>query len=527
MGNQEGKIMGKIECGPVIGGAQGETRYGLLDNCRIEVPGPFCLVIFGASGDLTRGKIIPALYRLEQDALIPDDFVVLGVARTEMSNSAFRGLMRDELKNAFPEDFDSAVWKKMSGRLFYTHVDYEKLDSFRRLRRHLVSLGKKHRTLGNRILYLAVPPEVYEPIISNIGSAGLSEEGTGYTHVVIEKPFGHDLESARKLNAVLRNSFSERQVYRMDHYLAKETVQNILMFRFANSIFEPLWNRRYIDHVQISVAETIGVGHRAGYYEKAGVLRDMFQNHIFQLLALTAMEPPSIFDAERVRDEKTKVLRSIRPFALEKLEERAVIGQYSGGKMNNEKVRGYRDETGIAPDSATPTFAAMKVFIDNWRWNNVPFYLRSGKRLQKRKAEISVHFKPVPHLMFSRSITESIEPNTVVMRLQPDEGISLRFQAKAPGTRLCLDPVLMDFSYQKVFSLNDYERVLLDCMQGDQMLFVRGDGVEEAWSLLSPVIEKLEAEPYAKNLSFYEAGSAGPASAEELLRKDGRSWRTL
>jgi len=281
--------MGNSELGMLLGGGQAEKRYGLIDNCEIEVPGPFCLVIFGASGDLTRKKIIPALYRMERDRCVPDDFVVLGVARTKMNNSAFRELMRDELKSAFPDDFDNAVWKKMSGRLFYTHVDYEEQDSFRRLRRHLSSLEKKHRTLGNRILYLAVPPEVYEPIISNIGAAGLSEEGPGYTHIVIEKPFGRDIGSARKLNAVLKSSFDERQIYRMDHYLAKETVQNILMFRFANSIFEPLWNRRYIDHVQITVAESIGVGHRAGYYEKAGVLRDMFQNHILQLLALTAL----------------------------------------------------------------------------------------------------------------------------------------------------------------------------------------------------------------------------------------------
>ena len=464
---------------------------------------------------------------MERDRLIPDDFVVLGVARTEMNNSAFRELVREEINKTFPGEFDNAVWTRMSGRLFYTHVDYEEKASFRKLKRHLSSLEKKHRTLGNRILYLAVPPEVYEPIISNIGAAGLSEEGAGYTHIVIEKPFGRDLESAGKLNAVLSTAFSEKQIYRMDHYLAKETVQNVLMFRFANSIFEPLWNRRYIDHVQITVAETLGVGHRAGYYEKSGVLRDMFQNHIFQLLALTAMEPPSLFEAERVRDEKMKVFRSIRPFALDRLEDLVVIGQYGEGRVDNEKVPGYRAEQGVAPDSVTPTFAAMKVFIDNWRWNNVPFYLRSGKRLLKRKAEISVHFKRVPHLMFAGTLSDAIEPNTVVMRLQPDEGISLCFQAKAPGTRICLDPVLMDFSYQKVFSLNDYERVLLDCMQGDQMLFVRGDGVEEAWSLLSPVIEKLEAATYSKNLADYKAGSAGPSSADKLLRKDGRSWRPL
>ena len=505
----------------------GEKKHSSIDNCEIEVPGPFCLVIFGASGDLTRGKIIPALYRMERDHLIPDDFAVLGVARTKMNNSAFRALMRDEVKKAFPGDFDRGIWRDFSTRLFYAHVDYEQQDSFKALRRKIIALEKKHRTLGNRILYLAVPPEVYEPIISNIGSAGLSEEGKGYTHIVIEKPIGRDIASARKLNTALRSSFRERQIYRMDHYLAKETVQNILMFRFANSIFEPLWNRSYIDHVQITVAETLGVGQRAGYYENAGVLRDMFQNHIFQLLALTAMEPPSIFEAERVRDEKVKVFRSIRPFPLDRIDDVAVIGQYGEGKVKGDKVLRYRDEPGIPPDSVTPTFAAMKVLIDNWRWSGVPFYLRSGKRLSKKKAEISVHFKPVPHLMFARSIREGIEPNTVVMRIQPDEGISLRFQAKAPGTRLCLDPVLMDFSYQKVFSLNDYERVLLDCMQGDQMLFMRGDGVEESWALLSPVIEKLESKAYPKNFPNYEAGSTGPDAAAELLRKDGRSWRAM
>ena len=505
----------------------GEKQYSSLDSCEIEVPDPFCLVIFGASGDLARKKIIPALYRLERDRLFPEDFVVLGAARTEMNNTAFRALMRDEVKKAFPGDFDRGIWRDFSMRLFYAHVDYEQQDSFRALRRKIVSLEKKHVTCGNRIFYLAVPPAVYEPVISNIGLTGLSREETGYTHIVIEKPIGRDIASARKLNTALRSSFRERQIYRMDHYLAKETVQNILMFRFANSIFEPLWNRRYIDQVQITVAETLGVGQRAGYYENAGVLRDMFQNHIFQLLALTAMEPPSIFEAERVRDEKVKVFRSIRPFPLERIEDVAVIGQYGEGTVKGEKVPRYRDEPGIQSDSVTPTFAAMKVLIDNWRWNGVPFYLRSGKRLSKRKAEISVHFKPVPHLMFARSLREGIEPNAVVMRIQPDEGISLHFQAKTPGTLLCLNPVLMDFSYQKVFSLNDYERVLLDCMQGDQMLFMRGDAVEESWALLSPVIGKLESKTYPKNFPNYEAGSTGPDIAAELLRKDGRSWRAM
>jgi glucose-6-phosphate 1-dehydrogenase len=505
----------------------GEKRYETINNCTMEIPAPFCLTIFGASGDLTQRKIIPALYRLDRDKLFPEDFLILGAARTEMNNSAFRALMHDAVKKAFPEDFDQSSWKKFSQRLYYAQIDYDKSGPFKRLKKKIVSLEKKHETRGNRIFYLAIPPLVYGPVISNIGSAGLSQSDKGYTHIVIEKPIGRDLESAGKLNTVLQSSFNEKQIYRMDHYLAKETVQNILMFRFANSIFEPLWNRRYIDHIQITVAETLGVEHRSGYYEKAGVLRDMFQNHLFQLLTLTAMEPPSVFEAERVRDEKVKVFRSIRPFPLERLDDSIVIGQYGAGKIKGEKVPQYRDEPGVASDSVTPTFAAVKVLIDNWRWNGVPFYLRSGKRLSKKKAEISIHFRPAPHLMFASALEENIEPNSLVMRIQPDEGISLRFQAKTPGARICMSPVLMDFAYQKVFSLNAYERVLLDCMQGDQMLFVRSDGVEEAWSLLSPLIEKLESGDYPKNFPNYEAGSSGPEAASELLKKDNRFWRAI
>jgi len=519
--------MKNTESGKIVREAMAGKKYASIENCEIEIPGPFCLVIFGASGDLARTKIMPALYRLERDKLVPEDFVVLGAARTEMNHSAFRELMREEVKNAFPGEFDRSVWENISRRLFYAEVDYDQKNSFMGLKKKIIALEKRHKTFGNRIYYLAVPPPVYEPVISNINSVGLSQEEKGYTHIVIEKPFGRDIESAKKLNMALESSFSEKQVYRMDHYLAKETVQNILMFRFANSIFEPLWNRTYVDHIQITVGETLGIGHRAGYYEKAGILRDMFQNHIFQLLALTAMEAPSIFEAERVRDERVKVFRSIRPFSLDRPEEVAVLGQYGEGKVKGEEVPRYRDEPGVEPDSLTPTYAAMKIMVDNWRWNGVPFYLRSGKRLIRKKAEISVHFKPVPHLMFAGTIREGIDPNTVVMRIQPNEGISLQFQAKIPGTRLCLEPVIMDFSYQKVFSLNDYERVLLDCMQGDQMLFVRGDEVEEAWALLSPLIKKLESKTYPKVFPNYKAGSTGPDAAAELLIKDGRSWRAM
>jgi glucose-6-phosphate 1-dehydrogenase len=495
--------------------------------CEIEEPRPFGLVVFGASGDLAKRKIIPAVYRLYRDGLLPESLFVLGAARTRLTDGEFRAQMEGSVREGFGEEFDEPSWEKFAAKLHYETVDYTDVASYQKLASKLTPLGERHGTEGNVILYLAVPPKVYETIIGNLGTSGLSREGSGYTHVVIEKPFGHDLESARKLNAVLGRSFSERQIYRMDHYLAKETVQNILMFRFANFIFEPLWNRNHIDHVQITVSETLGVEHRAGYYERAGVLRDMFQNHIFQLLALTAMEPPSVFEADRVRDEKGKVFRSLRPFSLDALEEEIVLGQYGEGSMGGKAVPAYRDEEGIASASLTPTYAAMKLFVDNWRWKGVPFYLRSGKRLSNRKAEISVHFRGVPHLMFAGYMEEEIEPNTLVLRIQPDEGINLVFQTKMPGSKVCLNPVMMDFAYEKVLALEAYERVLLDCMNGDQMLFVRQDGVELTWSFISPALEKLEAEAQKLKFPNYAAGSHGPVDADRLLERDGRRWRAL
>lgn len=502
-------------------------EFSVEAGCEIEMTGSFGLVIFGASGDLTKRKIIPSLYRLGRNRFLPENFFMLGAARTEMTREGFLKEMREAVKAAHPGDFDESSWEGFAGRLYYQQVDYDSPDSFRALLGSCRPLQKKHATGSNLIIYLAVPPTVYEAIIANAGAAGFPEEDGGYTHIVIEKPFGRDLESAGRLNGLLRTFFKERQIYRMDHYLAKETVQDILMFRFANSIFEPLWNRRYIDHVQITVSETIGVEHRAGYYEKAGVIRDMFQNHIFQLLALVAMEPPSVFEAERVRDEKVKVFRSIRPFPLERLGDCVAAGQYGKGAVQGVPAAGYREEPGVSPDSVTPTFVALKVLIDNWRWNGVPFYLRSGKRLSRRKAEISIHYKPVPHLMFARTIEERIEPNMLVLRVQPDEGISLYFQTKNPGSKVCLRPVLMDFSYPKVFFLSDYERILLDCMQGDQMLFVREDGVSETWALLTPLIERIEASTRPEEFPNYASGSAGPLEADRLLQKDGRAWKAL
>jgi glucose-6-phosphate 1-dehydrogenase len=497
-------------------------------GCEMETPAPCALIIFGASGDLTKRKLVPALYRLFKHGLLPEGFLAMGVARSEMDDEGFRQDMREAVRSATDGDYEEASWENFAKMLYYSPVKYDSPESYRSFMKRCCPLEKEHRTGGNRIFYLAVPPTVYEEVIGNLGEAGLAsaEEG-GYAHVVIEKPFGRDLQSADRLNATLLKYFEENQIYRMDHYLAKETVQNILVFRFANSIFEPIWNERYVDHVQITVSETIGVGHRAGYYEKAGVMRDMFQNHIFQLLALTAMEAPSVFQADRVRDEKVKVFRSVRPFPLERLDECVVTGQYGKGSVGGEPVPGYREEPNVSPDSTAPTFAAMRVFIDNWRWHGVPFYLRSGKRLPKRKAEISIHFKPVPHLMFAGTMEEKIEPNVVILRVQPDEGISLFFQTKNPGSKVCLRPVLMDFSYPKVFGLTDYERILHDCMQGDQMLFVREDGARESWALLTPVIRRLEEETKPGDFPNYAAGSAGPPAASALIEKDGRSWRPM
>jgi glucose-6-phosphate 1-dehydrogenase len=503
-------------------------EYRVVESCEIEIPPPCALVIFGASGDLTKRKLIPSLYRLFKSGMLPDKFFVLGTSRVEMSTEQFRKAMMDAVKDAFGDGFDKKRWQEFSERLYYTKFDYAIQESYiTNLRDKLPALESKHETEGNRIFYLAIPPTVFDEVIRNLGAAGLSREDKGCSHVVIEKPFGRDLTSARRLNRLVHTYFKESQIFRIDHYLAKETVQNIFMFRFANSIFEPLWNRRYIDHVQIIAAETIGVEHRSGYYEQAGVIRDMFQNHMLQLLALTAMEPPPAFEADPVRDEKAKVFRSMHPVPLNRLNDYVAIGQYDKGIINGEPIIGYREETGVSPKSGTPTFAAMKVFIDNWRWNGVPFYLRSGKRLLNRKTEISIHFKQVPHSMFPETVAGPIEPNTLVLNVQPEEGINLTFQTKQPGSKVCLNPAAMNFSYPRGVLLDAYEWVVLDCMIGDRMLFTREDSVEETWRLLMPMIETLEAAVKDGNIPRYAAGSDGPPEAARLIARDGRAWRPL
>ncbi len=499
--------------------------------CPVEqIPDPCALVIFGASGDLTRRKLIPSLFYLDRKGLLPDNLYIVGAARTEMTDDAFRDLLREGVRKAEAETFDEAAWAAFAKRLFYRPTSYADLAAFRDLGGVLSSLDREFRTGGNRLYYLAVPPSLYTPITTQLGESGLAKAEGGYRRVVIEKPFGRDLRSARELDEHIHQVFSEAQIFRIDHYLGKETVQNILIFRFMNAIFEPIWNRRYVDHVQITAAETLGVENRAGYYEHAGVLRDMFQNHMLQLLALTAMEPPSRFAADAVREEKTKVFRSLRPIPLEHLEEHLVLGQYGPGQIEGQSVRGYREEPGIEPASQTPTFAAMKFHVDNWRWQGVPFYVRSGKRMARKVTEIAIQFKRIPHLMLQAVMDESIAPNVLILRIQPDERIRLAFQTKSPGFKSCLRQVMMDFCYQdagKGVALDAYERVLLDAMLGDQMLFVREEAVNLTWTLLTPVLEAIENNDRVPPFPNYDAGTAGPSDAHQLLERGDDRWRPL
>lgn len=484
--------------------------------CILEnLPDPCTVVVIGASGDLTARKILPALYNLYRNGGVPEAFSVVGCARTPMDDDAFRQRMHKAVQGK--KSLDETAWKSFADRLFYLTVDYGEPETFQRLAGDLRALDRKQGTQGNRVFYFALPPALYPSTARMIGAAGLSREGTngnGWSRIVVEKPFGRDLESAIELDHVLHEHFEEHQIFRIDHYLAKETVQSILMFRFANAIFEPIWNRNYIETIHITAAETLGVEHRAGYYEQAGVLRDMFQNHMMQLLSLTAMDPPSLFEADRVRDEKVRVYRSLRPFPVDRIWDFLILGQYGAGTVDGKRVPAYRDEEGVQPDSLTPTFASMRIFVDNWRWQGVPFHLTSGKRLAEKRTEIRLRFKEVPHSLFRETLGERIAANDLILGIYPEEKITLTFQTKNPGARLCLRSVTMDFHYHQNYSgpvLEAYEKVLLDCMVGDQMLFWRQDGVELCWAFLTPILEQCETCGERSDLLFpYDAGTWGP-----------------
>ncbi|MBE9504536.1 MAG: glucose-6-phosphate dehydrogenase [Proteobacteria bacterium] len=472
-------------------------------------------------------KLIPSLYCLFINNLLPEEFIILGVARTKMDDAQFRIKVTEALRIGSNCPLDEDSLNKFVNFIYYHPLDYGNVKTYKVLSEKLRKLEDVGVPGGNRIYYLSTPPTTYSIISENIG---LSAQDGGWRRIVIEKPFGRDLESAGRLNEQVHRYFSEDQIYRIDHYLGKETVQDILMFRFANAIFEPIWNRQYIDHVQITAAETLGVEHRAGYYDNAGVLRDMFQNHMMQLLALTAMEPPAAFEANSVIDEKVKVYKSVRPVSLDNLRNHLVVGQYSQGEMEGEQFPAYREEEGVKPGSQTPTYAALKLYIDNWRWKGVPFYLRSGKRLKKRHTEIAIQFKDVPHLLFMNFIKEKIGPNVLVFTIQPDEEIKLTLQTKMPGTRGGLREVIMDFKYADFYrgaSIDAYERVLIDCLSGDHTLFVREDGVDATWRLLTPMLDAIEKNSNICPVEMYDCGSSGPGLADEMMTRDGRQWRGL
>jgi len=490
-------------------------------------PDPTTVVIFGASGDLTQRKIIPAFYNLFLDNWLPDDFAIVGVARTPLSDDAFRNRLRQGIDNYSRRKTETERWQAFARHLSYTAGDYQDDAMWQALAAHLNRLDETWHTAQRRIFYLSTPPSVFAPIVQRLSIAGLCRD-CDRTRIVIEKPFGHDLASARDLNRALNDRVDESQIYRIDHYLGKETVQNILAFRFANAIFEPIWNRRYIDHVQITVAEQLGVEHRGGYYEQAGALRDIIQNHMLQMLCLIAMEAPISFQAQEIRNKMVDVLRAIPIMTPEQVAQRAVRGQYATGTIGGRSVPAYRDEPDVARDSPIETFAAVKLFVDNWRWQDVPFYLRTGKRLPTKVTDIAIQFRPVPHMSFPAASVSDWSPNRIVMRIQPQEHILLRFQVKQPGPVMHVRPVNMDFCYPDYFDAQlpeAYETLLLDVLQGDATLFMRADQVEAAWSVVQPV---LDAWTGATPTDFpnYAAGTWGPAAADELVGRDGRMWLT-
>jgi glucose-6-phosphate 1-dehydrogenase len=495
-----------------------------------RTPEPNTLVIFGATGDLTHRKLIPALYNLALEGLLPGGFSVVGFARRPKDHYRFRSDLREAVaEHSRTQPIQAPAWDGFASRLYYCPSEFEEPKGYQRLAEILREIESKTGS-RNRLYYLATPPGSYAEIARRLGEASLAHSDGGWTRIIVEKPFGRDLESAVELNGTLHGVFDEEQIYRIDHYLGKETVQNILVFRFANGIFEPIWNRRYVDHVQITVAESIGIEGRSAYYEKAGVVRDIIQNHAMQLLALAAMEPPATFEPNAVRDEKVKVLRAVRPVQPKEARAFTVRGQYQSGVISGQSVIGYREEKGVAARSATETYLALKLFVDNWRWAGVPFYLRAGKRLPKRVTEIAIVFRQPPLALFPTSDGSRIEPNVLSITIQPDEGISLRFGSKVPEPQadLRIRPVKMDFRYGTSFGFgapDAYERLLLDAMMGDATLFTRHDEVEAAWAFVTPIIEGwARLRPRFPN---YEVGTWGPDEADEFMERDGRRWRRL
>jgi glucose-6-phosphate 1-dehydrogenase len=502
----------------------------LQDGLRLEpTPGPTTLVIFGATGDLTRRKLLPAIYRLSRGQRLPARFSVVGVAREDRGDDWFRTQLRDSLREFAAVHDEDEVARSLSARMHFVGGDFKDAAVYRRLAARL----KEIDAAGGVLFYLAIPPGAYATVIEQLGAAGFSAPASApaWRRVIVEKPFGTDLGSARELNRLVHRHFDEDQVFRIDHYLGKETVQNLMVFRFANGMFEPIWNRRYIDHIQITAAETVGVERRAAYYEGAGALRDMVQNHLMQLLSLVAMEPPIAFTAESVRDRKLDALLSAQPLVDDSAPgiAQVVRAQYAAGWVAGEEVPGYREEPGVDPASTTETFVALRLQLDSWRWAGVPFYVRTGKRLPKRTTEIAIQFRRPPLQIFKRVSASSVAPNLLIINVQPDEGISVRFEAKLPGTRMQLAPVMMNFRYGTAFGgavPEAYETLLLDAMLGDPTLFARHDFVEASWGLITPVHDRWLTEA-ASTIPMHEAGEWGPAEANALMTRDGRRWRTL
>ncbi|MHB8468390.1 MAG: glucose-6-phosphate dehydrogenase [Gaiellaceae bacterium] len=500
----------------MVGDEQNPLREGLTVR---RTPDPCVLVIFGASGDLTHKKLMPALYSLAVRNLLPPRFAIVGVARTEEDDDGFRKDMQQAVKDHGRDEFDEQVWDRIAPNMRYVATDFADEGGEERLEKVVEALESELDLGGNRVYYLAVPPPAFPTIVEALGTR---RSPKGWTRLIVEKPFGHDLASAKELNRMLLAHFEEKEIFRIDHYLGKETVQNMLALRFANGIFEPIWNRQFIDHVQITVAESIGIEGRAGYYESAGAIRDIFQNHLLQLLALTAMEPPIDFTAESVHNEKVKVFKSLHTPGPRSV----VRGQYGGGFVEGEEVRAYREEDGVAPASMTETFVAAKLFVDNWRWADTPFYVRMGKRLARRETTIAIQFKSAPHPPFEETASEGLRPNVLLVHVQPDEGVSLAIGAKVPGQGMTIRTVHMDFLYGGAFRTGmpeAYERLILDTMLGDGTLFTRADEVEEQWLLVDAIVSAWTRD--RPGFPNYAAGTWGPPTADGLLERDGRSWR--